>query len=127
MEERDTLTREIVVGLVRKRFESTLFKQELAKGKKPPSGDQALATKGEPGKPGGGRRKGKPKKSQNAGRDSGGGQDKSGNASTRQELWRCFICKKTGHVARFCPEMHCEVCGKTVSYTHLTLPTIYSV
>ena len=74
MEEHDTLRREIVVGLVRKRFESTLFKQELAKGKKIPSGDQALAAKGEPGKPGGGRRRGKPKKSQDPGRDGGGGR-----------------------------------------------------
>ena len=112
MEEHDTLTREIVVGWVRKRFESTLFKQELAKGKKTPSGDQALAAKGEPGKPGGGRCRGKPKKSQDPGRDGGGGQGKSGNSSTRQEPWRCFICKKTRHVARFCPEKHCELCGK---------------
>ena len=60
LEEREDeeLSREAVVSSVRKRFESALFKKEIARGKKSTQGDQALVAKGGPGKPSGASRKG---------------------------------------------------------------------
>ncbi|CAN0009217.1 unnamed protein product, partial [Sphacelaria rigidula] len=122
LEEREgPLTREVVVTSVRKRFESALFKQELAKGKKASPGDQALAVKGHPGKPNGPHRKGKPGKTQNPGRTGDGGQGKnnqsqassSENQSGAATPWRCHVCQKmTTHRARDCPERRCVRCGK---------------
>lgn len=76
------LTREIVVGSIRKRFESTPYMQKLAKGIKASSGDWALAINGQPSRPKGSRRKGKPRKSQGPGRGGYGDQDTSSHQST---------------------------------------------
>ena len=47
--------------------------------------------------------------------------------SDRDQFSGCFKCGRQDHVVKNCPLLKEEQGSESVSYTHLTLPTIYSV